>query len=117
MLNIRRSWAGVSAIIAIDPVLLPQHSEIEEFLAALSEFAFEQPTGQYRACFLSGSKSARPKFAEAVGEKMRLIPLKCSENSSAPKEMQRLLSTPVPLYFEDDPNSLGECSVGLKIPG
>ena len=43
MQMIRQTWAGVSAIISINPIMLPQRSEAEEVQVAVPEVQFSQP--------------------------------------------------------------------------
>ncbi len=45
MASIRSAWAGVVAAIAVDPLLLPQKSEMNDIRAAVPEAGFEQPWG------------------------------------------------------------------------
>ncbi len=43
MRNAREAWCGVVTIIAINPVMLPQRSQISEIQAAVPEMGFAQP--------------------------------------------------------------------------
>ena len=107
MKEFRVSWAGVRALIAIDPQMLPQGSELVKLQRALPELLRIQPTGIYREVMVS-RKCIQKEFVRQFGD---LI--------AAPPERERLrtgalrvaLSLSTPLYFEDDEAGMGLCCV------
>ena len=67
LLDIRRSWAGVSGALAYDPVMLPQRSEWEEIVLAVPEIAMIQPRGFRRLVIASeGYSRTKGAFARAL---------------------------------------------------
>ena len=55
MEDYRRSWSGVRAVVAVNPLLLPQRREMNMLLEALPELSRTQPAGVYRGLIASKS--------------------------------------------------------------
>ena len=66
MSDIRRAWAGVSSIISINPVMLPQRSNHEEIVAAVPEIKFTQPKGIFSVILQDGTNRLKSKFGAAL---------------------------------------------------
>ena len=83
--------------MAIDPQVIPQHSEVDRLTKALPELLRVQPTGVYREVMLS-KKCTQREFVKAFGNLIAAPP----ETERLRKEALRAaLSVPTPLYFED----------------
>ena len=63
MRAIRAAWAGVAAVIAVNPLVLPQRSQMEELRAALPEVSFEQPWGVLPIMGAASGPFGRKQFA------------------------------------------------------
>ena len=72
MVRIRSAWAGVCSLIAVSPLIMLTVSEVEALVAAVPEFAFEQPRGFPCGLFSVATRSARPRFVKALSEKLSL---------------------------------------------
>ena len=113
MQRVRAAWSGLVAIFCISPEILPQktYTDAEFLLQAVPEFAFEQPQGLVVQVTTDPSKRCRPSFCGAVA---RICGLECNKKSELNRhaeEVRRLLRRRVPVFFEDDPGSLGMCAV------
>ncbi len=53
MRNAREAWCGVVSTIAINPVVLPQRSVMQEIQAAIPEVGFAQSKGQHRMLLIN----------------------------------------------------------------
>ena len=70
--RIRSAWCGLTAIISISPLILPQSSDVENLLAAVPEFAFEQPRGLLTVVCRRGVRVDRLHFITGLAEKLNL---------------------------------------------
>ena len=66
MTDIRQAWAGVAAIISVNPVMLPQRSDYQELLAAIPEISFLQPRGIFSTVLQSGTNKSKNEFGSAL---------------------------------------------------
>ena len=66
--NIRRAWAGVAAIVSVNPVMLPQRSKFEEIAAAVPEILGSQPRGIYSVMVQSGTSANKQAFGAALAK-------------------------------------------------
>ena len=112
--DIRRAWAGVEWIVCVDPLVLPQRSNIDELLDAIPEVSQLQPRGILRSVVVTPRfESTHGRFAKelaaalgcpSVGEKDPLI-------MRAGRVAYESLQVEPPVYIEDDVNGFGLCAV------
>ena len=113
MSMIRQAWAHVAAVIAINPLMLPQRSEYEEMAAAVPEMRYQQPRNLYRVMIQADKSYLRKKFGDEVAAEMGIVSFTEEEamKSALAEDLKYSLSVPVPLYIEDDPGGVGACAV------
>ena len=70
LLDIRRAWSGITALVVSDPIMLPQRSSWPELQAAIPELTMIQPRGVPRIVFASDAflrKAYATHLAAAAG--------------------------------------------------
>ena len=117
MKTFRESWAGVTSIWVIDPVILAvsnnrRQRPIMFMREAFPAMAFAQPRNNRRAVTVTPSFMHIP-FADTLGEYMGCDVLRFGSLPTADfiEEARR----PPPLYFESsDPGFAGKCCICYK---
>ena len=64
MVAIRKAWSGVVGLIATNPLVLPQRTDLDEVQAAVPELAFLQPRGIHRTVVMERKTPVRMGFAQ-----------------------------------------------------
>ena len=113
MVSFRKSWAGISAAILVNPIMLPQRSQWEEVAIALPEIDWVQPRGFHRAVIQSGTSYTRQGFGDDLAASIGTIGMSEAEfmASDLPSDIKEACVQPVPVYIEDDPSGIGACGV------
>ena len=88
LVDIRRAWASVVALIACNPVVLPQRTDYAELLRAVPEMHMLQPRGILQILVLEEG-TARPKarFAEGLAVHKPLDEAFAEDEKKAPRSM------------------------------
>ena len=113
MIGIRRAWAKVAGILVFDPVVLATgRYTMDDVHAAVPEGKFPQPRGFERSVAMS--RKILP-IHRAFAEGLAVFVGTCarSEDDLAPiyAALQKAISLPVPIYFEDDATGTGQCAI------
>ena len=70
LLEIRKAWTGVVAVIGVNPLVLPQRTQFAEFVDAVPEFVLAQPQGIMRLPMIKPGtvRSMHKVFVQALSE-------------------------------------------------
>ncbi len=101
MLTFRQAWSGVTAILAIDPAILPCNNHVksapfEMLVAAFPEVDWAQPRGNRRAILFTRTYMM-PQFAQSLATKMGCA---AEEGLRLPTAFLEEAKRPPPVYFE-----------------
>ena len=118
MQRIRSAWCALTTVICISPCVTPSRTEYDLVIQGVAEFAFSQPIGLQVIVAQESVKPLVKLFGRQLAEKAGFERLDLSsdfkELESHAEETRRLVSLNRPVYFEDDPGSLGMCSICAK---
>ena len=105
LLRYRMSWAGVLALVPVDPEVATQRSDLALLQMALPEVNYAQPRGVYREVIVT-PKALHPRFARDLGG---LIAAPAEKELCRPDELRRPMATKVPVFVEDSEVGPGLC--------
>ena len=100
MRTIRRAWSAIVVCAAVNPVVLPQRSEMDELLAAVPELGFQQPRGVMRVVIQTGTSVPKKGFGDELAEKIGTV-------SRSPGELETIWTVMKVNLLKNDPSLYG----------
>mgnify|MGYP003309670537 CR=1 FL=1 len=106
MAEFRRSWAGVQALVSVNPSITPTETASDFLVASLPELTRLQPRGVHREVVVTSDYMYTP-FAQDLGALIGAVPGPALQREA----LQKALSTRPPVFIESDDKGFGLCIV------
>lgn len=111
MKKIRQTWSHVVGTISVNPMILPQKSDMSDLNTSIPELAFRQPRGVIRAVVQAGWGIPKKSFGDELAISIGTVARPEEELSLALEDFEPCLDIPVPVHIEDDASGVGICAV------
>ena len=104
MKQYRLAWANVSALIIVNPLIMPQSTKLSELRSAVPELVLTQPRGVHRQVV-----TRKPYLHREFAEQLALLIGAVASQQVDRAPLIVAAGHRPPLYFEEDASGIGAC--------